>query len=141
MILLRIFQTPASFLWPGFSLCHAQLKALQLDRAGRLERFKHKMTDLTVIYWRDIPAQVRVGRGRRAARAVLSERFEQAIDRVAMKIGATEGDAYMAEWRDVIETCEGDPQTAADARALALETDYDKTRLIALVNNDGREPS
>ncbi|MCA0043778.1 virulence factor [Celeribacter litoreus] len=98
-------------------------------------------SDLTVIYWRDIPAQVRVGRGRRAARAVLPERFEQAIDRVAMKIGATDGDAYMAEWRDVIETCEGAPQEAADARAAALDAEYDKERLIALVNNEGREPA
>ena len=52
------------------------------------------MSELTVIYWRDIPAQVRVGRGRRAARAILPERFEQAIDRVAMKIGATDGRSF-----------------------------------------------
>ncbi|AJE47249.1 virulence factor [Celeribacter indicus] len=98
------------------------------------------MSELTIIYWRGIPAQVRVGRGRRAARAVLPERFEQAIDRVAMRIGATAGDAYMAEWRDVTEPCEGEPQAAADARAAALDAQYDKARLIALVNNDGREP-
>ncbi|PTQ75151.1 virulence factor [Celeribacter persicus] len=97
------------------------------------------MADLTVIYWRDIPAQVRVGRGRRAARAVLPERFEQAIDRVAMKIGATDGDAYMAEWRDVVEETALEGQEAADTRAAELDAAYDKARLIALVNNEGRE--
>lgn len=100
------------------------------------------MSELTIIYWRDIPAQVRVGRGRRAARAVLPERFEQAIDRVAMKIGATEGDAYMAEWRDVIEAHEGaDAQSVADQKAAALDAAYDKSRLKKLIDNDGFAPA
>ena len=46
------------------------------------------MPDVTIVYWRDIPAQVIVGKGRRGAKIQLNERFEQAIDRVAMKIGA-----------------------------------------------------
>nr|WP_319251247.1 virulence factor [uncultured Celeribacter sp.] len=98
------------------------------------------MTDLTIIFWRDIPAQVRVGRGRRAARAVLPERFEQAIDRVAMKIGATDGDAYMAEWRDVTEQSDGEAQAAADTRAAELDAEYTKDRLLALVRNNGYTP-
>ena len=46
------------------------------------------MPEVTIVYWRDIPAQVIVGHGRRAAKLQLSERFEQAIDRCAMKVGA-----------------------------------------------------
>ncbi|MFN7599202.1 MAG: virulence factor, partial [Cereibacter sp.] len=46
------------------------------------------MPDVTVVYWRDIPAQVIVGKGRSGSKVQLSERFEQAIDRCAMKIGA-----------------------------------------------------
>ena len=100
------------------------------------------MSDLTVIYWRDIPAQVRVGRGRRAARAVLPERFEQAIDRAAMKVGATDSDAYIAEWRDVIEAAtDGDPQELAEARAAALDAAYPNERLRALIDNQGFDPS
>ena len=96
------------------------------------------MSELTIIYWRDIPAQVRVGRGRKAARAVLPERFEQAIDRVAMRIGATDGDAYMAEWRDVSGgVVDGDLQAAADAKATELDTSFDKDTLKALIDNDG----
>lgn len=45
------------------------------------------MPDVTIVYWRDIPAQVIVGKGRRAAKVPLPERFEQAIDRAAMKVG------------------------------------------------------
>ena len=57
------------------------------------------MPDVTVVYWRDIPAQVIVGKGRSGSKVQLSERFEQAFDRCAMKIGAMVADAYMAVWR------------------------------------------
>ena len=57
------------------------------------------MPDVTIVYWRDIPAQVIVGKGRRGAKKQLPERFEQAIDRAAMKIGAADTDSYLAEWR------------------------------------------
>ena len=57
------------------------------------------MVGVVVVYWRDIPAQIIVGKGRKASKVQLTERFEQAIDRVAMKIGAEETDAYLAEWR------------------------------------------
>ena len=57
------------------------------------------MPQVTIVYWRDIPAQVIVGKGRRGAKHQLSERFEQAIDRAAMKVGAKDADAYLAEWR------------------------------------------
>ena len=51
------------------------------------------MGDVTVVYWRDIPAQVIVGKGRRGAKKQLPERFEQAIDAAAMKLGAKDSDA------------------------------------------------
>ena len=59
------------------------------------------MPSVTHVFWRDIPAQVIVGKGRSASKAVLPERFEQAIDRCAMKIGAKDAEAYLAEWRRV----------------------------------------
>ena len=46
------------------------------------------MADVTIVYWRDMPAQVIVGKGRRGTKLPLPERFEQAIDRAAMKSGA-----------------------------------------------------
>lgn len=96
------------------------------------------MHDITVVYWRDIPAQVIVGKGRRGAKRVLDTRFEQAIDRAAMRSGAAETDAYLAEWRRAVEgKADGDPAEAAEARAAALEQEYDKTRLLQLVDNGG----
>lgn len=96
------------------------------------------MSDLTVVYWRDIPAQVIVGRGRRGAKAPLPERFEQAIDRCAMKIGAKDSDAYLAEWRKVSEgPVSGDPAEAATARAAELDAAFGPEQLRTLIDNFG----
>jgi hypothetical protein len=96
------------------------------------------MSEITIVYWRDIPAQVIVGKGRRAAKVQLSERFEQAIDRCAMKIGARDSDAYLAEWRKVAAgAAEGEPEEAARALAARLEAEHDTPRLKALIDADG----
>jgi radical SAM superfamily enzyme YgiQ (UPF0313 family) len=98
------------------------------------------MPTLTHVYWRDIPAQVIVGRGRRGAKAPLPERFEQAIDRVAMKIGAKDGEAYLAEWRRVdMGEREGDPDAIASAEAARLDAAYDTARLKSLIDAEGRD--
>lgn len=96
------------------------------------------MAQVTIVYWRDIPAQVIAGKGRRGAKRPLPERFEQAIDRAAMKLGATDTDAYLAEWRkgDPFERAEDDAE-AAEAVAAELDAEYDAERLKALIANDG----
>ena len=97
------------------------------------------MPEITIVYWRDIPAQVIVGKGRKAAKIQLPERFEQAIDRAAMKSGADQTDDYLAEWRkNVIDTREGDPQTLAEAEAARLVKEYDQAKVKALIDNGGR---
>ena len=45
------------------------------------------MASLTIISWRDIPAQVVVKRGRETAKVQLSARFQEAVDRAAMRAG------------------------------------------------------
>jgi hypothetical protein len=98
------------------------------------------MSKVTVVYWRDIPAQVIVGKGRRAAKVQLPERFEQAIDRAAMKTGAAGTDAYLAEWRKSepyqVDGEAGDEGVAAD-EAARLENEYSQNRIKALIDNDG----
>ena len=96
---------------------------------------------LTVVYWRDIPAQV-IARGQRrgrTARRALSERFQEAIDRAAMRAGLSGSDAYLAEWRrgDPLPGA-GDPEAEADALAHALENDFTDGRLAGLVASGGR---
>lgn len=97
------------------------------------------MPQVVTVFWRDIPAQVIVGKGRRAAKVELSERFVQAIDRCAMKIGASGDDAYLAEWRKAapVEVAGGDDGAVAAAEAARLEAKYDAAHIRALIANDG----
>ena len=108
------------------------------------------MPQVTIVYWRDIPAQVIVGaagtgrgagRGRSmgGAKLALSERFEQAIDRCAMRTGARDSDAYLAEWRRAEPyQRDGEPEEIARTEAALLEAAYDPARLNALVETGGR---
>ncbi|KPQ06612.1 MAG: Virulence factor [Rhodobacteraceae bacterium HLUCCA12] len=96
------------------------------------------MQSVTIVYWRDIPAQVIVGKGRRGTKCPLPERFEQAIDRAAMKAGAKDADAYLSQWRkgDPYDVA-GEAEQVARAEAARLEAEYDTERLKALIVNDG----
>lgn len=97
------------------------------------------LAEVTIVYWRDIPAQVIVGKGRRGVKVPLAERFEQAIDRAAMKDGVVGTDAYLEEWRKsgpiIID---GDDRAVAEAEATRIEAEYDTARLKALIEAGGR---
>jgi hypothetical protein len=98
------------------------------------------MPDVTVVFWRDIPAQVIVGRGRRAAKVPLPERFEQAIDRAAMKTGAAGTDAYLAEWHKAAPygvDSDSNDIDVAQKEAARLDAEYDQSRIKVLIDNDG----
>lgn len=99
------------------------------------------MADKIIVYWRDIPAQIIVKAGRRnTAKRELSLRFAEAIDMCAMRVGARDSDAYLAEWRKADPVPVGDDLEAeAEKAAATMEADYDKARLVALVKNDGIE--
>ncbi|WP_323007710.1 virulence factor [Pseudorhodobacter sp.] len=96
------------------------------------------MPEVTIVYWRDIPAQIIVGKGRSGSKVQLPERFEQAIDRCAMKIGAKDADLYLAEWRKATPfKVEGEPAEVARAEADRLDAEFDKDRLKQLIDNSG----
>jgi len=96
------------------------------------------MAQLIVVSWRDIPAQVIVKAGRATARRQLSERFQKAIDMCAMRVGAKDEDAYLAEWRrgDPVEV-DGELEAAADKAAQDLESAYTDDRLRRLIDSAG----
>jgi hypothetical protein len=99
------------------------------------------MGKLIVVTWRDIPAQVIVKLGRETARAPLSDRFQIAIDRAAMRAGKGSSDAYLADWkRSEPRACGDDIEHEARAEAERLEAHYsdaDLERLIRLRGLDG----
>ena len=97
------------------------------------------MASLVILYWRDIPSQVIVKAGRKSAKRELPERFIRAIDAAAMRSGASETDAYLADWRraDPVE-CGADLEAEASAAAARLEAEFDNARLAKLAENEGR---
>jgi hypothetical protein len=96
------------------------------------------MAQLIVVYWRDIPAQVIVKRGRVTAKRQLTERFEKAIDRAAMRANLRDTDSYLAEWRRAAPVdCGEDLETEAATAAERLESEYDEARLTGLVDKGG----
>ena len=98
------------------------------------------MAQMTVVYWRDIPAQVIVKAGRKNAKRQLSERFEKAIDRAAMKAKLRDTDDYLAHWiRGEPQPCGDDLEAEAESAAERLENEYTEDRLKALVANGGVE--
>jgi hypothetical protein len=92
-----------------------------------------------IIYWRDIPAQVKAQAGRDRASRQLSERFERAIDRAAMHAGAINMDDYLAEWhKSAWQEREGDPEAVVEAVAAELEAAYPEEKLTEIARNGGR---
>lgn len=97
------------------------------------------MPELTIITWRDIPAQVTAGKGRNAIRAALSERFQEAIDAAAMRAGLIGTDAYLEEWKREARPCGDDLGAEVAAVAAQFEIDYTDERLARLVRGSGNE--
>lgn len=98
------------------------------------------MADLFVVYWRNIPAQVIVKKGRLTAKRQLTERFETAIDRAAMRARLRDTDSYLAEWRRAEPVpCGDDLEAEAEAAAAQLEAEWTEERLAKTVTNGGVE--
>ena len=91
------------------------------------------------VYWRDIPSQVIVQRGRQREKSMLSARFQEAIDRAAMRAGKGGSDAYIAEWRRETSRCDADGELRqiAEREVVRLESEFSDDRLDALIRNHG----
>ena len=92
---------------------------------------------LTVIRWRDIPAQVTARDGDRTERWELHRRFQVAIDRAAVIAGLETYDRYIAEWRADARPCGPDLAAELAAEVDRLEAAHPRDRLDALVQTGG----
>ena len=96
------------------------------------------MASLSIISWRDIPAQVVLRHGRVTAKVQLSARFQEAVDRAAMRAGRGSSDAYLADWkRGDPRPCGEDLQAEAAAEAARIEAAYTDEALEALIRSKG----
>ena len=95
------------------------------------------MTKLTIVSWRDIPAQLLIGSGRKAIKCKLSEKFEKAIDRCAMKIGAKDSQSYLDGWQKKTVSLNSNSTNSIELEAEKMERYYTTEKLKTLILNDG----
>ncbi len=97
------------------------------------------MPELTVIWWRDIPAQVTAKEGRARAARELAPRFQEAIDAAAMRAGLIGTDTYLEEWRREPRACGDDLDAEVAQEAERLDAVYTDDVLGRLVYAYGKE--
>src|SRR5579863_375823 len=96
------------------------------------------MATLIIISWRDIPAQVIGKRGRETAKVQLTQRFQEAVDRAAMRAGKGSSDAYLADWkRSAPRPCGDELKAVAEAEAAMLEARYSDQDLERMIRAKG----
>jgi len=99
------------------------------------------VASLIIISWRDIPAQVVVKQGRETAKVQLTHRFQEAVDRSAMRAGKGSSDAYLADWkRSAPLAVSGNLEEVARAEAERIEARYSDEDLERLIRAHGLEP-
>ena len=83
------------------------------------------MASYQVLYWFDIPVQVKASIGRNRRTVPLADRFAEAVDAAAMVAGLSASDAYTEQfhWSEAQER-EGEPEAVAAAVAAELEAQY-----------------
>ena len=102
------------------------------------------MAKITIVYWRDIPAQIIAeqgrGRNRKQFKIELGKKFVVSIDSAAMKSGAEGSDDYLSDWR------RSDPEEISDNLDLEanklkreIEEKYSNSKLKELISNGGFE--
>ena len=100
------------------------------------------MAKITIVYWRDIPAQIIAeqgrGRNRKQFKIELGKKFIVSIDSAAMKSGAEGSDDYLSDWR------RSEPEEISDNLELEvnklnkeIEEKYSNSKLKELISNGG----
>jgi hypothetical protein len=92
---------------------------------NRLPNHLHKMATYQIMYWHDIPLQVRAGGRRDRVSLELPQRFQIAVDNAAMAANVTGTDAYLHGFRwDEPQEREGTPAEVAAAVVAELDEQY-----------------
>ena len=86
------------------------------------------MAEYQVLYWRNIPTQVRVYQGKRPLSRELPGKFQKLIDQIAMNEGLTGTDDYLDQWHwtNRIKS-NGQPEEILEKVILELIETFEKT--------------
>jgi hypothetical protein len=98
------------------------------------------VAELTVIRWRDIPMQVLArGEGGESARALLPDRFQEAVDAAAMVAGLIGSDDYTEQMRMDTRECGDDLQHEVDTETVKILSEWDDDMLKAAIRSGGAQ--
>jgi hypothetical protein len=88
------------------------------------------VTDYQVTYWRELPSLVVTREGEAVTKAPLPQRFQEAIDEAAMRLGETSSEAYLDGWRRTDWTpAEGSGVEVCDRVVAELERQWPPERV------------
>lgn len=119
-----------------------EMRERRRSERGPRRRSRSGTPTLSVISWRDIPAQLTGRSADDQHKVLLHARFQHAIDRAAAVAGLTSTDAYVQEWRtETHPLAVGDVEAQLDQECATLEDAYPRDRLEALVANGGLDPA
>lgn len=93
------------------------------------------MTEYQITFWRDLPSMVTARNRDETAKVQLPQRFQEAIDEAAMRLGDTGAEAYLDGWTkgDWVATDE-EPARACDMVLSELETLWPPAEVAAYLD-------
>ena len=93
------------------------------------------MTQYQITYWQDLPSMVVAKLGDETVKVQLAQRLQEAIDEAAMRLGASDSDAYLAGWRrsDWLEA-DGDPTSVAESVSAKLENEFTQEKITEFLD-------
>ena len=90
-------------------------------------------------FWRDLPSMVAAREGDHVTKAPLAQRFQEAIDEAAMRLGDTSSDDYLAGWaRGEWTPADGSGTEVCDRVVRELEEQWPGERVAAYLDDLGR---
>jgi hypothetical protein len=99
------------------------------------------VTEYQVTYWRDLPSMVAARDGEHVTKSPLAQRFQEAIDEAAMRLGDTGSEAYLDGWvRGEWTSTEGGGPEVCDRVVADLEGQWSAERVTAYLDALGPAP-
>jgi FAD/FMN-containing dehydrogenase len=96
------------------------------------------VSEYQVTYWRDLPSLVVVRDGDVVTKGPLAQRFQEAIDEAAMRLGETDSGSYLEGWtRGEWTPAEGGGPEVCDRVVAELETSWPPGRVTEFLDGLG----
>jgi hypothetical protein len=96
------------------------------------------VAEYQVTRWRELPSMVAARQGDELVKAPLAQRFQEAIDEAAMRIGDVGSDDYLAGWeRSEWTSADGSPAEVLDRVTSELDAEWPADRITAYLDGLG----